>query len=498
MGESQGNVFQPDFNRSIVVEGGSDRLTSNGGALLLREADHRLGLIESLGEALSDPRNPKRIRYTMIELMRERIYSLALGYRDQDDVDRLAHDPALKMAVWDRASDRVIDERLASQPTQSRLIENLADSQNRNAMRDALADWTNRHLRSTDTDRRVRHAVIDVDSFPITVYGSQDGASYNGHYKDTVYHPLVASFSVGGDYDSTRVGKRLGNGFIHATLRQGQVHTAHGVKRFMENTVKKAKQMAYQFEFRLDAGYTSREVMDYLTDENVRFYGRLKSNAIIQRMAEPHIKRPQGRPPAEGYEKIVELGQYQAKGWKHSQRLILVVVDLPDAKTGQLNLIPHYFFLITNLEEAKYDRWQVLEDYRKRGTFEDRLGEFKQTIGPHLSSQSFAKNEATMLLGLLAYNLTSMLRIELEDDLGGCWDLDRFQSSVLQAGARIVKHARYLSVDIAQCVVNFWTRLVTRIRQLQLPATWPQPKGARRRPWVAPPAHAHLQEVLRE
>ena len=91
-----------------------------------------------------------------------------------------------------------------------------------------------------------------------------------------------------------------------------------------------------------------------------------------------------------------------------------------------------------------------------------------------------------------------MLRIELEDDLGGCWDLGRFQSSVLRAGGRVVKHARYLRVDIAQCVVEFWTRLVTRIRQLKLPPRWQEPKGAQRHAWRPPPRHAHLCEVLRE
>jgi hypothetical protein len=86
----------------------------------------------------------------MCELLRERIYASALGYAAQDDVDRLAHDPAMKLAVWNRSGDRVIDERLASQPTQSRLVGNLADSRNRNAMRESLSDWTHRHLRSTD------------------------------------------------------------------------------------------------------------------------------------------------------------------------------------------------------------------------------------------------------------------------------------------------------------------------------------------------------------
>ena len=72
MGEGHGNVFQTKFNRSIKVEISSDRLTSNGGVLLLRETDHQLGLVESLADRLDDPRNPNRTRYTILELMRER------------------------------------------------------------------------------------------------------------------------------------------------------------------------------------------------------------------------------------------------------------------------------------------------------------------------------------------------------------------------------------------------------------------------------------------
>jgi hypothetical protein len=88
------------------------------------------------------------------------------------------------------------------------------------------------------------------------VHGKQHGSKYNGYYRKTVYHPLVASLSVGGDYDSTRVGDRLGNGFIHAVLRQGQVHTANGMKRFVEKVDSKAHDSAQHVDYRLDAGYT--------------------------------------------------------------------------------------------------------------------------------------------------------------------------------------------------------------------------------------------------
>ena len=91
MGDSQGWLFEPSFNRSVKVLETDDRITSDAGLLLLREADHRLGITESLAQALRDPRRDDRIRYQLVELLRERIYALAAGYSAQDDADRLAH-----------------------------------------------------------------------------------------------------------------------------------------------------------------------------------------------------------------------------------------------------------------------------------------------------------------------------------------------------------------------------------------------------------------------
>jgi hypothetical protein len=500
MGEAQSNVFEPDFNRSIKVKAVDSRLTSHAGAILLRDFDHRLGLTESLADRLSDPRQQNCIRYQAVELLRERIYAMALGEFHQDDLDRLAHDPAIKMASWDRPGEEVLEQRMASQPTQSRLVDWLAvNKTNLEAVRKALFDWTHRHVKSTgDSDRRVRSATIDIDSFPIQVYGRQPGANYNGYYQETVYHPMVASFSVDGDYDSTREGSRLGNGFIHAVLRQGSVHTSKGIRRFVRRVVEQARQLAWSFDIRLDAGYIAGPVLDELTDEKIHFCGRIKKNQVLERLAEPYLKRPAGRPPAGGYENVIELGMYQAEDWRHAQRLILVIVDKPDAKTGQLQLFADYFFLITNWSEEQRSADKMLSHYRKRGTFEDRLGEFKAAIGCRLSSSEFAENEVTLLLGLLAFNLASMLRIEFEDELGGCWDLGRFQKTVLRTGARVVKHSRRLVVYLEQSVQAFWEAISSRIRSLRLADLWPQPRGARSRAYEPPPRHAHQRMVLRD
>jgi Transposase DDE domain group 1 len=498
MGETQEWLFEPSFNRAVKVRASDERITSDAGFLLLREADHRLGLTESLAQRLADRRRQDLIRYQLVELLRERVYALAQGYRAQDDADRLAHDPAMKLAAWDRPGQQSLEERLASQPTQSRLIDILTlTAGNRSALRDALADACQRHLRATGGDHAARKVTVDIDSFPIVVHGRQPGAAYNGHYRETVYHPLLASYSVAGKYDSVQDGHRLGNGFLHAILRQGQVHTAQGVKRFVQEVVRKARGLGHVLDFRIDAGYTDGETLDDLTDEKLRFLGRLKSNAVLERLAAPHLGRPVGRPPQEGYEEVLELGLYQAESWQHPQRLLLVIVDKPDPKTGQLNLLPDYFFLVVGWKAEELDGPAALAHYRQRGTFEDRIGEFQQAIGPHLSHDDFQANEALLRLSLLAFNLASVLRIEYEAAAGSCFDLGRFQRDVLKAGGRVVKHARRLVLHVAQVVAPFWEQLAACLHGWKLPARFPQPCGARSRDWLPPPRHAFLREVRR-
>jgi len=498
MSEAKKTWFTPSFNRAIKVRQRDSRLTSHAGVMILREADHRLGLVESVVGRIEDPRDPDKIRYTLGELLRERLYALALGESAQDDLDRLAFDPALQMATWDRPGEQVLGERLASQPTHSRLLDILADRPaHLEALRDALADWTERHLRSTGGDHAVRYGTLDIDSFPVTVAGEQPGGAYNGYYQETVYHPLLASFAVIGDYDSPLTGQRLGNGFVHAILRAGNVASGQGLVRFVDKALEKSRGLGVVLDVRIDAGLTHGTLLDHLTEGNTRFVGRLKSNAVLDRLAQPHLTRPVGRPPREGYEKIIELGPHRAASWRHAQRLILVVVDQPDPRSGQLNLLPEYFFLVTSWTAQQKDAAAVVEHYRRRGTFEDRFGEFNATVHPRLSSPRFAENEALLLLSLLAFNLSSMLRNELEAAVGGCWDLGRFQQTVLRAAGRVVRGARRLWLDLEVAFAPLWERVLACVQRWRLPQRWTAPRGPAPRPWVAPPAHAHLRLVLR-
>lgn len=487
-------AFIPTFNRAVKVRNKDERITSDAGALLLREADHRLGLTADLATSLYDPRRQDKIRYQLVELLRERIYALALGYSTQDDLDILAHDPAMKASVWDRPGNRVSEERLASQPTHSRLMNILTEYKgNLESLRGSLATSILRHQRATGKDHAVLHGTIDIDGFPIETFGKQEGAAYNGYHRSYEYYPLLASFSAEGDYDH----QRLGDGFIHALLRKGNAGGAEGATRFILKALKKAASLAKVLDIRFDAAFTIGRIMDRLTDLHIRFLGRLKGNDVLKRMAAPHLLRPSGRPPKEGYESIVELGSYQAEDWRHAQRVVLVVVDRPES-SGQLKLSPDHFFLVTTWKQDEKDAAELLDHYRRRGTFEDRIGEFNHAISPHLSLPSFAENEAMLLLALVAFDLLTILRGEMESTSTNGWDLGRFQRTALKAGARMVKGGRRIFFDVAAAVAPFWARLWRRIRRWRWPKRWNIPQQPKCREYMPPPDHAHLSLVLRE
>ncbi len=198
------------FSKDLRLSGSSELLSSDGGALLVREYLERTGLVSGLASEIRDERDVRSVRRSMGELLTTRVLLLAQGWTDQDDADALRNDPALTQAVGGEAVSR----GLASQPTLSRLGACLG--MNREALRRTLMRSAVQQL---DPVEALEGVVVDIDSFPIVVHGRQDGAEYNGHYRVIVFNPLVASLGE----------KRL---LLSIQLRSGTTHTATGVEAF--------------------------------------------------------------------------------------------------------------------------------------------------------------------------------------------------------------------------------------------------------------------------
>jgi hypothetical protein len=483
VGETKTVPFKPVFNGYIGIESRPERLTAEPGAILLREIDERLGVTQWLAERLEDPRNQDLITHPFVELLRTAIYPKAQGWKDQDDADGLRHDPALCLAVSERRGDAPVrpapplkedsdlvervPEGLSSQPTQSRLVKALSERHNREGLREGLFEVAKRRLHAMH-GHRLRYITLDVDSFPIDVHGNQDGAEHNGYYHRKVFHPLVANLAETGD-------------LLDLRLRPGNVHTANGAVSFILPLIERMKRDFGQVvSVRLDAGFPEPEVLDALERERIGYVCRIKKNPVLERLAEPFIRRPPGRRPRMPRVWFHEL-TYRAESWSRPRRLVLVV------KEREQDLFLDFFFLLTNWSAETMAPEELLDHYRDRGNAENYIGELVNVLEPALSCTTrqkshyrheepkrryapgtpFMANEATLLLSGIAYNLMHAARLLVSPKSGPKWSLKRLREQILQVPARVLISGRYLTLVIGEGCRRCWQNICRKLSRLR-------------------------------
>ncbi|GAB4114201.1 MAG: hypothetical protein Tsb0027_02490 [Wenzhouxiangellaceae bacterium] len=450
-------LFTATFNRSVQIESRPEHLTGEAGALIQREIMDRLGIIDWLDAHLHDARDASRVTYPLADLLRTHLLLLGQGWCDQDDADRLRHDPSLRVAQSSCRGQTPLDDghTLASQPTLSRLVENLSSDDNRAVLRQAITETAIRRLRMSNGRRKRKTLTIDVDSLPVTVHGHQAGSEWNKYYGRRIYHPLVASCAETGD-------------LLDAVLRPGNVGTAAGGLDFILEQVDRCrKQLAQRVMVRFDAGFPDGITLAGLEARKVDYMARIRNNAVLDAMAQPHLKRPPGRPPETPRVWCHEY-RYQAQSWGRARRVVLVVLEQP----GDLFL--HHFWLITNLAPGRCDGKQLLARYRQRGKAEAHMGELMDVLNPALSASPrpwhdadtfqpaltaagvYRNNETLFLLHLLAYELLHTGRAIMACATGQGWSLRRFRERVLRVAARVVKKGRRLTFVIAWSAANDW------------------------------------------
>lgn len=474
MGEEL-SLFRAEFNGSLRIEAREERLTGDAGSVVLREVVERLGISGWLKERLSDRRDPELITHPLSELVNTSLFLLAQGWRDQDDADALRNDPALRLAVSERrgvgplleADGELIPEGLASQPTLSRMVRGLSTDANRGVLREALLEIASRRLKATRDGHRPRYLTIDVDSLPVEVHGHQPGSEHNGHYHARIYHPLVATSAATGD-------------LLDLQLRQGSAHTAEGGLAFIEGLLDRAEEKLCQVaSVRMDAGFPEEDLLAGLEKRGTPYAARVRNNQVLDRMAEPFLKRPAGRRPAAPRTWLHEQ-QYRAGSWSRDRRVVLVVLERED------DLYLHHFWIITSWTAAEMSAEALLDLYRDRGTAEGHFGELMDVLNPALSSSprpkshyrgrepanrfasgdSFAQNEVLLLLNALAYNVAHTARALLVNQLREGWSLRRFRERVLRVPSRVLIHGRRVVFVVAQSVAPLWHALWTSLARL--------------------------------
>lgn len=470
MGEVQSTLFSPEFNRSVDIEARPERLSNDAGALLLRDLTDRLALPGLVRRHLHDPRDPDRVTHPFVELFRTWVLLLAQGWQDQHDAKLLHEDPILRLAVSTRRGDGPLrpaegnlPDGLCSQATLSRLLYVLAGEANTAGLAQIVRQIL---LPVLQTGRQ--EITLDLDSVPHEVYGHQSGSAYNAHYHVRCFHPLVAS--VEGRY------------FLGGQLRAGNVHTADGGLDFVLPLLEWLRSFVPRVWLRADAGFPAPQFLTTLEEKGIPYVCRLRSNSALERLAAPLLKRPPGRPPAEGRVWLHELS-YRARKWKSPRRVVLVVLEHPDA---QQHLFLDYFFLLTGASVQEESAEALLDRYRQRGCAESDFGAFKSTLAPTLSSSprpkshyggrpvdqpyeepdTFAANQAKLLLALLTANVLAIGADLLSRDEKVRMSRERFRTLVLKSAARVLLGGRRITVVIQASCAPLWQRFRNRLLEL--------------------------------
>lgn len=417
-----------DFHPGVAVTMRFDapQISSDGGAVLLRQVDDRLGLSAWVAAALPDERCPQRVIHDRREQVRQRLYQIALGYEDCNDATQLRHDPVLK-AVCDREPDE--DQGLSSQPTLSRL-EKAVDMASVKRLIEGLEDsWV------AELDETTSEVVLDIDTTDDPTHGGQQLSFFHGYYDHHMYHPLLIFDGAGQ--------------LVSVLLRPGNVHAGRGAMSVLQRVIGKLKARlpAVQVVVRADAGFALPRVFARLEQLNSELGGvdyliGIAKNPALLRLAEPALTAAEEQ-SRHGHTHVRDCRtlHYAAETWPHRRAVVL------KAEVGAQGRNPR--FVVTTL--AGFDATLLYDAYCERGQSENYIKDFKNALAAdRLSCSSFVANSLRLLLHAAAYRLMRALRAAaatVRSDLGRM-QFDTLRLRLLKVAAVVRRSVRRLWIQL--------------------------------------------------
>ena len=288
-----------------------------------------------------------------------------------------------------------------------------------------------------------------MDSTEVPVYGRQEASAYNGHFASTCHQPLLL-FNGEGDC-------------LAVKLRPGNVHSAEGWEELLLPEIERLNALGIRVAFRGDAAFAKPEIYEALEERDVKYVIRLPANDNLQLNITELLKRPAGRP---SYRPLVRYQSflYQAASWKKARRVVAKV----EFHFGEL--FPRVGFIVTNLTASNR---AVVRFYNKRDTAKQWIKEGKQAAAmTRLSCHRFRANEVRLWLSVLAYNLGNLWRRLALPKVIGNWSLTSLQQRLVKTGGRLIKHARYYWLLLAESHLTrrLFAGMLGKIAALPVPA----------------------------
>ena len=358
------------------------RMSSDGGAIVLREIACRLHLAEAIATPIIDERDTARVRHTHAEMVTARMIAIACGYEDCDDLDTLRTDPAMKIACGRLPESGA---ELMSQPTLSRL-ENTPDWRTLARIGLRLIDVF------TGSFRRAPGLIIlDIDETCDPVHGEQQLSLFNAHYKTHCFQPIVIFDGLTGKPVTAilRPGKSPSGREIAAIVR----HVVGRIRRAFPNT---------KILVRGDSQYGNGAVIETLEALGCDYILGFAINEKLKAMSQPWAERCRlRRRPNEPRVRRFHQVAYRAKSWTRSRKVIARVEATANGTDAR--------FILTNLEGRGKHLYERV--YCARGAAENLIKDFKaHTRADKTACHRWQANQFRLFLHIGAYWLLHGLR----------------------------------------------------------------------------------------
>jgi len=398
-------------------------ISSDGGLVLLREEERRLGLADLVAGCLRDRRDPALVSHRLAEMLRFRMLAIACGYEDADDCDSLRFDPLFKLAVG-RAPESGPD--LCSQPTMSRL-ENMPSRIEAARMTAALVDVFCRSF-----PRPPATITLDIDDTCDRVHGQQQMSLFHAHHDSRCFLPIHVYHVASGKP-------------VVVFLRPGKTPSGREVRTVLKHLVRRIRRHwpDTRIVFRGDSHYGRPEAMAWCEDNGVEYIFGLPGNAVLSAQAAAVADDLKVRRAEAGAGKMRAFTSfaYGARSWNRERH----VVARLEATTRGFDAR----YVVTSLKGA--DRHLYEDLYCIRGQAENLIKMHKvQLASDRTSCQSPVANQVRLVLHSCAY----WLMLSLRDAIPAASPLAKAEFATLRLrlikiGARVVEKAARIRIHFA-------------------------------------------------
>jgi hypothetical protein len=426
-------LFADIFPKPAVMQFDQRQGSSDGGAVLLKAADRRYGLIAGMAASLSDERQAGKVEHSLEELFAQRVFSIACGYPDGNDAARLASDPIHKM-LQDR--DPIEGRDLASQSTLSR-FENAIGAKGLYRLGEAMATSViQRHAERLG--HRAGRITLDLDPTDDPTHGAQQLSFFNGHYDTWCYLPVMGFISFNDEAEQY---------MCAAVLRPGNVTAAVGAVGILRRLMQlvRCSFPGVRIRVRLDGGFAHPQLLAFLDAEpGVEYVVAMAKNAVLKRKAKPAMRQARKLSRhSDQTEHVYAEALYAAGSWPRQRRMIIKAEVVRSAgKEPKDN--PR--FIITNMKQSP--EWLYEQVYCQRGEIENRIKELHALQIDRTSCSQFWANQFRVLLTAAAYVLMQELRLSATGTDCARAQIWTLRERFLKLGARVLVSVRRMVVHL--------------------------------------------------